>query len=162
MPPARPRPSAPPARATALRPLAALLERLPFLTLAPRRGDTRALGRAGERAAARLLRRSGYTILGRNVRLRIGEADLVCLAPDRRTIVVVEVKARFREPGDPGAIPPEANIHARKRRTLLSVARTLARLNGWHDRPVRIDVVAVDWPTKGRPVLRHHVAAVGG
>lgn len=142
--------------------LSDLIARLSPAPRAPRRGDTRALGRAGERAAAQLLRRSGYKVLGRNIRLRIGEADLVCLAPDRRTVVVVEVKARFREPGDDTSIPPEANIHAKKRRKLLAVTRTLARLNNWHDRPVRIDVVAVDWPTKGKPVLRHHVGAVGG
>jgi putative endonuclease len=126
--------------------------------------DDKALGRAGERAAARLLRRSGYRILGRNVRLEIGEADLVCLAPDRATIVVVEVKTRRR-----GAnrsllgeiVPPEASVHSHKRRKLGAVARALARSNGWLERPVRIDVVAVEWPSDGaKPTLRHHIDAV--
>jgi putative endonuclease len=123
------------------------------------------LGPAGERAAARLLKRSGYRVLARNVRVRGGEADLVCLAPDRRTIVLVEVKARRR--GASGSalserVPPEASVHARKRANLARIARTLARLNGWQDRPLRIDVVAVEWPTgkKSRPVLRHWVGAV--
>jgi putative endonuclease len=124
------------------------------------------LGAAGERAAARLLRTSGYRILGRNVRVRIGEADLVCLAPDRRTIVVVEVKTRRRGTDRSllGEImPPEASVHQHKRRKLLSIARLLARANHWEDRPIRIDVVAV-YRTEGarRPVLRHHVNAVGG
>ena len=122
----------------------------------------RLLGRAGERAAARLLRRAGYRLLGRNVRVRIGEADLVCLAPDRRTIVVVEVKTRRAAPDAPGAIwlPPEANVHRRKRAKLIAVVRYLARANGWTARPLRIDVVGVEWPQRGRPVLRHHVGAV--
>jgi putative endonuclease len=124
------------------------------------------LGAAGERAAARLLRTSGYRILGRNVRVRIGEADLVCLAPDRRTIVVVEVKTRRRGTDRSllGEImPPEASVHQHKRRKLLSIARLLTRANHWEDRRIRIDVVAVEW-TEGarRPVLRHHVNAVGG
>ena len=128
----------------------------------------RALGRAGERAAARLLKRSGYRVLGRNVRVRIGEADLVCLAPDRRTIVIVEVKTRRMSATGAPTPPPEVNVHARKRAKLVAVTRYLAKANGWHDRPVRIDVVAVEWPARGargtsrRPVLRHHVGAVTG
>ena len=129
-------------------------------------GRTPDLGRAGEREAARMLRRSGYRILGRNIRLRVGEADLVCLAPDRRTVVVVEVKSRLRKQGASAqsrAIAPEAAIHQHKRRKLLAVTRSLIRLKGWTDRPVRIDVVAVEWSSPGAaPVLRHHVNAVSG
>ncbi len=122
--------------------------------------DRPGLGRAGERAAARFLRRAGYRILARNVRLRFGEADLVCRAPDRRTIVVVEVKTRIPAPG--GSPPPEASVHARKRRTLRGIARALARLNRWPERGLRVDVVAVEWPAdgRGRPTIRHHIGAV--
>lgn len=147
----------------ALDALRSLLDRLRGLPPRTVGRDGRALGRAGENAAARLLRRSGYKILGRNVRLRAGEADLVCLAPDRATIVVVEVKTRLVGAAAPGAFrppPPEANVHAHKRRTLAAVARSLARLNGWQNRPMRIDVVAVEWPPDGPPTLRHHVGAV--
>jgi putative endonuclease len=122
----------------------------------------RLLGRAGERAAARLLRRAGYCILGRNVRVRIGEADIVCLAPDRRTIVLVEVKTRRAPEATSGAtwLPPEASVHRRKQAKLISVLRYLARANGWTSRPLRIDVIGVEWPARGKPVLRHHVGAV--
>lgn len=124
----------------------------------------RDLGRAGERAAARLLKRSGYRILGRNVRLRIGEADLVCLAPDRATLVVVEVKTR-RRGADRSVLgeimPPEASVHQHKRAKLAAVARALVRANGWEGRTVRIDVVAIEWPDRGgKPTLRHHPGAV--
>lgn len=125
---------------------------------------TRGLGRAGERRAARLLRGLGYRILGRNVRLKVGEADLVCLDPDRKTVVVVEVKTRLRgaELSIKGeGVAPEASVHQAKRRKLLAVTRSLVRANGWDGRPVRIDVVAVEWPHEGgKPVLRHHVNAV--
>lgn len=120
------------------------------------------LGSAGERAAARLLRRKRFRILARNVRLRFGEADLLCLAPDRRTIVVVEVKTRHTRP-HPGAHappPPEASITPDKRRKLIAVLNHLARANRWTDRPLRIDVVAVEWPDSGDPTLRHHEGAV--
>ncbi|MBI4601734.1 MAG: YraN family protein, partial [Planctomycetes bacterium] len=48
------------------------------------------LGRRGERAAARHLRRQGLRILARNVREGRGEIDLVAL--DGATLVFVEVK----------------------------------------------------------------------
>jgi putative endonuclease len=126
---------------------------------------TRRLGRSGERLAARTLKKAGYRILGRNLRVPMGEADLLCLAPDRRTIVLVEVKTRIHAPpgGNPAYVapPPEANVDADKRAKLRLILRHLARANGWQDRPCRIDVVAIDWPADGRePVVRHHVNAV--
>lgn len=121
------------------------------------------LGRRGERAAAAYLRRAGYRVLDRNVRNVIGEADLVCLGADGRTIVVVEVKTRLvREEDERGGPPPEANITAHKRRKLVGVARLIADQRGWRDRPLRIDVVAVEWPERGKPVIRHHENAVRG
>lgn len=100
-------------------------------------------GALGERLAARRLRRSGYRVLLRNVRLPVGELDIVCLAPDRRTIVVVEVKCRVVK-GEMGMRRPEAAITAHKRRKLRSLAELLRRRRGWDDRPIRIDVVSVE------------------
>jgi putative endonuclease len=126
--------------------------------------DDRALGRAGERAAARFLRRAGFRVIGRNVRMAVGEADLVCIDPDRRTIVVVEVKTRLRGSNRSvlgEVVPPEASVHSAKRRKLQSVARAIIAANSWRDRPCRIDVVAVEWPADGgKPVVRHTPGAV--
>jgi Holliday junction resolvase-like predicted endonuclease len=106
-------------------------------------------------------------VIGRNVRVRMGEADLVCVAPDRRTIVVVEVKSRrvgeAERDEQPGRAQPapERSVHWEKRRKLRAIARHLGRANGWTGRPLRIDVVAIEWPegsgSRGaKPVLRHH------
>ena len=120
----------------------------------------KALGARGERAAARLLKRKGYRVLGRNVRVRIGEADIVCEAPDRRTIVLVEVKTRLRGSGRSvlgEIVAPEMSVHQKKRRKLRAILGVLARANGWGGRPLRVDVVAVEWPAAGgKPELRHH------
>lgn len=117
------------------------------------------LGPAGERLAARRLRRAGLRILARNVRRPYGEIDLVALAPDRRTIVFVEVKTRAVD-GSAPAPPPEAAITARKRATLLRLAHDVSRRRGWAGRPLRIDVVAIDWPASGPPIIRHHEDAI--
>jgi len=129
-----------------------------MLKLAWRAGRRDPLGPAGERAAARLLRATGYRVLARNVHVRFGELDLLCLAPDKRTIVGVEVKSRRVVPGTQHvAPPPEANVHSRKRHKVHAILKHLAKANGWHNRPVRMDAVAVEFSPGRKPVLRHHL-----
>jgi putative endonuclease len=127
---------------------------------------TRLLGRRGEDAAAALLRRTGYRIIERNAVVPMGEADIVAQAPDGRTMVIVEVKSRRRAPGQPersATTPPEAAVTRRKRGKLAAIARHLARANNWQDRPVRIDVIAVEFTDGVRePALRHHVGICTG
>ena len=50
------------------------------------------LGERGERAAARFLRRAGYTILARRYRQQTGEIDLI--VTEGRRVIFVEVKTR--------------------------------------------------------------------
>lgn len=126
--------------------------------------DRRRAGRAGERAAARFLRRAGYRVLARNVRSRLGEADLVCLDPDGTTIVIVEVRSR-RLSGNPDVRareqPAEASVRAAKADQVRRVAAAVRRSNGWLDRPMRIDLVAVEWAgDTPEPEVRHHVNAM--
>lgn len=136
--------------------LASLLSRL--LPSGVRAGAHHRTGDLGERLTARFLRSSGYRVLARNARTSAGEADLVALAPDRRTIVLVEVKTRTGDAGN--APPPEASIGPDKRRRLLAIARALRAANGWQDRPIRIDAVAVSIPARGKPIIRHFENAV--
>jgi putative endonuclease len=121
--------------------------------------NPRQLGAAGERLARRRLRADRYRILARNLRTRTGELDIVALAPDGSTVVFVEVKTRVIR-DDRQTPPPESQITAHKRRKLLQLAQRVASQQGWSDRPLRIDVIAIDWPTDGRPDVRHYVNAV--
>ncbi len=99
-----------------------------------------ALGRAGERRAARYLRRRGLRILKRNWRGPGGELDLVAL--DGEQVVVVEVRTSGAP--RPFAGGPEQTVGPEK-------LRRLRRLTSLYlltlPRPpaggVRIDVVAV-------------------
>ncbi len=120
----------------------------------------RSAGNAGERAAERHLRKSGYRVLARNLNLGIGEADLVVEAPDRRTVVIVEVKARVLRDGAPR---PESSVTRHKQRKLAQLASAITRRSEFARRPIRIDVVGVDLDERGRSVMeiRHHVDAVG-
>lgn len=125
--------------------------------LGSRRGAGDPMGARGEREAEGHLRALGFQVLGRNMRMRGGEIDLLCVAPDERTIVVVEVKTRERSNG---MFTPEAAITARKRRTLVRLARQVQAANRWQDRPIRIDVVAIELGRDGHRACRHYEAAI--
>ncbi|MDY7109980.1 MAG: YraN family protein [Planctomycetota bacterium] len=114
----------------------------------------RVVGRRGERLAARHLRRAGYRILHRNLTIGRDEADLIALDPDRRTVVIVEVKTRT---GD--YLAPEVNINRSKRYRLMRFAGKLAKMKPYADRPMRFDAVAICWPPSGAPEVRHYVSA---
>ena len=119
------------------------------------------LGPRGESEAARFLKQAGYRVLSRNVRLPIGEIDILAESPDGRTVVVVEVKARAVREGERARLPERA-ITAAKGRKLAGLARTVSRRRGIENRPVRIDVVAVDFCERGHdPVaVRHYPNAI--
>jgi putative endonuclease len=94
------------------------------------------LGRAGEKAAARLLRSLGYEVVGAGFVARRGEIDLICRRGDE--LVVVEVKTRS---GDWFGTPLEA-VGLKKRRALNAAVAEFRALAGWRG-PIRFAVVAV-------------------
>lgn len=144
------------------------------------------VGRWGEKAAADYLQKQGYRVMARNIRARWGEIDIVALAPDGHTVVVVEVKARdltarpaakvpVLSNGSPAETPaapsdasmdqpapgilPEWHVNRDKQRKLSGLAATMARRLGWSDRPMRFDVIGVDWTAGQRPRVRHYIGA---
>lgn len=104
----------------------------------------RRVGEAGEQAAAEFLAALGYRIIGRNVRFRSGEIDLV--ARDGGVLVFVEVKTRR---GRGFGAPGEAVTAAKQRRLVRLAALYLARL-GSDPPPCRFDVVEVEPGPDGR------------
>jgi len=102
----------------------------------PFSGGPQELGRAGEKAAADLLRSLGFQIVGAGFRARRGELDLVCVRG--RTLYVVEVKTRT---SDAFGAPLEA-VGPRKRQALMSAAAEYRALTEWRG-PIRYAVVAM-------------------
>ena len=109
------------------------------------------LGRRGENAAARYLRRLGYIIVARSQRDAIGEIDVV--AVDRRTIVFVEVKTRATH--DAGH--PADAVDEDKQRRLTRLALSYLKRHDLLECKSRFDVVAVTWPDGDkRPMIEHY------
>jgi putative endonuclease len=94
------------------------------------------LGRAGEKAAAELLKRRGYEVVGAGFTARRGEIDLICRRGGE--LVIVEVKTRTSEAF---GTPAEA-VGGRKRRALVAAAAEYRLLAGWKG-PIRYAVVAL-------------------
>lgn len=99
--------------------------------------DRQSFGASGEAAAERFLRRQRYTILERNYRCPLGEADLIAL--DGTVIVFIEVKTRA---GAATGSPFEA-VDRRKQRQLVRIANYYLSRHRLHGRDARFDVVGV-------------------
>jgi len=110
---------------------------------------TDAVGAYGERVAARFLADRGMTVLERGWRCGEGEIDIV--AVDGECLVVCEVKTRRSLVA--GA-PLEAVTPAKQARLRRLAAAWLAEHRGGYP-DVRIDVVGVVLPRRGRPRVEH-------
>jgi putative endonuclease len=112
--------------------------------------NARVLGHDAERTAERFLRRQGYAMLARNLRVGRDELDLVMRDPDGKTVVLVEVKSSTL-----GALRARAALDAAKRGRLARALRQLERRGILAGHPVRLDGVLVD--TSVTPPGIHHL-----
>lgn len=96
------------------------------------------LGRRGERAAEKYLKRSGYRIVARNFRAAGAEIDLIAI--DGETLVFVEVKTRRNRIA--GA--PEEAVDERKQSRMRRAAEAFVVQYRAGEKDLRFDIVAVD------------------
>lgn len=96
------------------------------------------LGRRGERAAEKYLKRNGYRIVARNFRAAGAEIDLVAIDGD--TLVFVEVKTRRSR----AAGAPEEAVDERKQIRMRRAAEAFSAQYRVGDKDLRFDIVAVD------------------
>jgi len=101
-----------------------------------------------------MLKQKNYRVIGRNLRNRFGEIDMVALAPDKKTVVIVEVKTAEA----PNA-RPELRVDLKKQKRLTTLAAQVVRRYKLQNKPIRFDVVAVNLIKDGEPVIRHYEAA---
>lgn len=112
------------------------------------------IGSLGEKLTENYLCAQGYAVLKTHARIREGEVDLVCRAPEGG-LVFVEVKTRTSLRFG-GAL--EA-VNARKLARLLVAAKTYRHRHHEHG-PWRIDVVAITLANTGALADLNHVKDV--
>ncbi|QQE13132.1 YraN family protein [Planctomycetota bacterium] len=118
------------------------------------------VGYRGETAATRFLRKNNYRIIRRNLKLRLGEVDILARDPDGSTIVLIEVKSTISN--DPDAIPPESHITSEKQEKLITLASVIQKKFNLQLHPIRIDVITVTLPEKitASPTINHYKDAI--
>lgn len=104
------------------------------------------LGSAGESLACRELSRLGYRVIDTNVRMKMGELDIV--AEEGGEMVVVEVRTRTLG----RMLPPEATVGPSKIRKLIRTGTAYMASKDWEG-PWRIDIAAITVGVDDKPVL---------
>lgn len=117
--------------------------------------DAKELGRRGEQAAVRFLKRRGFEILDTNWTCFAGEVDIV--ARDEEALCFVEVKTRSQvEKG----FPAEA-VDTKKRDRYERIAACYLKTFEQSDVRVRFDVISILVLSDHRAFLRFHMNAFG-
>ena len=114
-------------------------------------------GARGERLAEKHLKAQRYKTIARNLRSRLGEIDLLMLAPDGHTLVFVEVKTA--EPDRRSTVPPEHRVGKQKQRKVAALAAQLIAKHKLTGRPIRFDIVGVTLHHDRQPDIRHYPGA---
>jgi len=110
----------------------------------------RSLGEQGEQLAEAYLRKQGMTIVGRRMKGKLGELDLI--AVEKKTVVFIEVKTRRST--DAGH--PADAVDATKQKRLTRLALGFLKRRGLLGHAARFDVVAVIWPADSTPPRLEH------
>lgn len=109
------------------------------------RRPAKSLGERGEDAAAKFLKRNGFSILERNARLGRYEIDIIAREGD--TVAFVEVKTRRSD----SFADPEVNVDFRKRQHIRRAAHAYIARHGDDETYYRFDIASVLLPDGGAP-----------
>lgn len=107
-----------------------------------KKSNTRAIGDLGEKHVASLLKKQGFKVIGRNVRLSYKEIDII--AENEKYILFVEVKTRSADKKN--FLRPAAAVDAQKQQHLLAAVSMYLRSHLHKDqaeKQPRIDVAEV-------------------
>jgi len=123
--------------------------------VAPPEVGNKATGKLGEDLAAAYLVQKGFAIVERNFSCKGGEVDIVVRAPDDKSYVFVEVKARR---GLMYGVPQLA-VTPFKQRQISKAALTYIARHKLHDKNARFDVIAILLVENGQHRIEHIVNA---
>lgn len=97
------------------------------------------LGKEGEKAAAKFLKRSKHKIIGQNIDLNIGEIDIVAFDKCEKCLCFIEVKTRTS--ADYG-MPREA-VDAKRQHRYKNAAVSYMKMHNLLNAKIRFDVIEI-------------------
>ena len=120
------------------------------------------IGRIGEKAATRFLKKNRYKILNKNLHISRNEIDII--AEDKEFVVFVEVKTRSVSSGADaiGFIVPSQAVTKEKQQRTITAARSF--LSGYKKaRQPRFDVIEIYLNKENQKVIKinHIINAFG-
>ena len=110
---------------------------------------TKRTGEAGEKIAAKYLKKQGFKILTTNYRAMRGEIDII--ARDAGTLVFVEVKTNRTG----SEVPPEVRVNLTKQKQIGKIAQAYIQKTRSGSYDCRFDVVGVTLSDKGKHEISH-------
>ncbi len=111
------------------------------------------LGQNGEEIAVQFLKKDGHQIVSRNFRYGRSELDIVSLKDD--VLVISEVKSFVSKPLD----ATEYRVHKAKQQHIIKgTYGFLERFPQYENKPVRFDVIIVDFSAFPAKITQHQEA----
>ena len=101
-------------------------------------------GKKGELFVRKWLEDKGFQIIGKNIRHRIAEIDIIALHPDKLTISFVEVRTR----NDSIHGHPLETVNNRKQMHIRKAAELFLAKNRISDVAIQFDVASIVWQTQ--------------
>lgn len=101
--------------------------------------DHNLFGIEAEKQAADYLEKKGYEIIERNWTFLKAEIDIIARDPEKDELVIVEVKARKKDP----LVLPELAVNKKKRRLLITAADEYIVSNEI-DMDCRFDIISIE------------------
>jgi len=96
-------------------------------------------GVRGERLARTFLRKRGWRIVEKNLRVDKDEIDILAVSPKGETLALVEVRSTKNPAKD-----PRDTVGHQKRRCMLRAARQLRAIANFHRCNLRVDLITVN------------------
>lgn len=114
------------------------------------------IGRLGENEAARLLKKSKFTIVERNLHLSHNEIDIIAVKRKQKIIAFVEVKARTvdKDLYSPYGTPANAVTKDKQRRTVKAAKDFLKQNPKFFNYQPRFDVVEIYLDKEDMKILK--------
>lgn len=117
--------------------------------------DIHLLGKKGEQLAVRYLKKKGYKILEKDLRLRSGEVDIVAM--DGVYLVFIEVKTRMTKNEN---FMPRLSVDIERKKRYRAIAHEYVKRISASQVGIRFDILEVIWQGEdGKPQISHLVAA---
>lgn len=108
------------------------------------------IGKYGESLALHYMRRLGWRLVNKNVRIGFDELDLLLISPDEEVMAIVEVKTTTILNNSPLRM-----LTKQKRIKMLRVAKKLRSIARMHRCTLRVDLIAITIQDQ-EPLIEHY------